>query len=66
MDRDDFEKRTVNLDDGLDAMIPVTHPHVDQSYRGASQRVRYHMGSEADELLTRRFRIVKYGFSPYL
>ncbi|KAF2804961.1 uncharacterized protein BDZ99DRAFT_397138, partial [Mytilinidion resinicola] len=23
-----FDSRTLNLDDGLDTMIPVTHPHV--------------------------------------
>ena len=28
MDESDFNKRTVDLEDGLDPMIPVTHPHV--------------------------------------
>lgn len=73
----EFESRIINLDDGLDAMIPVTHPHVgkrapriaqkeviltdivDQSFDGAVTRVRVHMGDQAEELLKRRFRIVK-------
>ncbi|KAH7322589.1 hypothetical protein B0I35DRAFT_426086 [Stachybotrys elegans] len=59
MDIKEFETRTINLDDGLDAMIPVTHPHVDQSADGAVTRVRVHMGDEADKLLERRFRIIK-------
>lgn len=28
MDEADFAKRKIDLEDGLDAMIPVTHPHV--------------------------------------
>lgn len=27
----DFNSRTLDLDDGLDSMIPVTHPHVGES-----------------------------------
>jgi len=58
MDIEQFKARTINLDDGLDAMIPVTHPHVDQSFQGSITRVREHMGDQATKLLERRFRII--------
>ncbi|KAI0855634.1 hypothetical protein F4860DRAFT_530119 [Xylaria cubensis] len=54
----DFEGRTLDLNDGLDPIIPVIHPHVDQSFEGAATRVRVHMGDRARELLKRRFRII--------
>ena len=28
MDPDEFAKRTVNLEDGFDPLLPATHPHV--------------------------------------
>lgn len=58
MDPKQFKKQILDLDDGLDAMIPSIHPHIDQSARGAMLRVRKHMGSKSDELLQRRYRIV--------
>ncbi|KAL2073008.1 hypothetical protein VTL71DRAFT_10332 [Oculimacula yallundae] len=56
---DGFKSRTLNLRDGLDPMIPATHPHVDQSFEGAKTRLKEHMKKDADVLLKRRFRIVK-------
>ncbi|CAI4215893.1 unnamed protein product [Parascedosporium putredinis] len=59
-DLNSFQARTLDLDDGLDPLLPVPHPHIDQSFRGAVLRVREHMKDDADELLKRRFRIIKY------
>ncbi|KAK6208486.1 hypothetical protein LQW54_006832 [Pestalotiopsis sp. IQ-011] len=58
-DPEEFEARVLNLNDGLDPVIPTTHPHVDQSFLGSKMRVREHMGELAEELLKRRFRIIK-------
>ncbi|KAK4224665.1 hypothetical protein QBC38DRAFT_484888 [Podospora fimiseda] len=55
---DEFSKRTVNLEDGFDPLLPATHPHVDQSMKGAILRVKRHMGDEADELLRGRVRVI--------
>ncbi|KAF3014477.1 hypothetical protein E8E14_010510 [Neopestalotiopsis sp. 37M] len=57
-DPEEFEARVLNLNDGLDPVIPATHPHVDQSFLGSKMRVRVHMGESADELLKRRYRII--------
>ncbi|KAF2790170.1 hypothetical protein K505DRAFT_251772 [Melanomma pulvis-pyrius CBS 109.77] len=54
-----FNLRTLDLDNGLDTMIPVTHPHVDQSFDGAMIRLRVHMPEDAERLACRRFRVVK-------
>ncbi|KAK0701725.1 hypothetical protein B0T26DRAFT_528308 [Lasiosphaeria miniovina] len=58
IDAAEFSKRTVNLEDGFDALLPATHPHIDQSMQGAISRVQRHMGDEADRLLKGRVRIV--------
>ncbi|KAK3341828.1 hypothetical protein B0T25DRAFT_354280 [Lasiosphaeria hispida] len=58
IDAEEFSKRTVNLEDGFDALLPATHPHIDQSVNGAISRVRRHMGDEADRLLNGRVRVV--------
>ncbi|KAH8649068.1 hypothetical protein BX600DRAFT_474476 [Xylariales sp. PMI_506] len=55
---DEFSKRTIDLEDGLDALLPAVHPHVDQSKGAAIQRVKMHMGDDADELLRGRVRII--------
>ncbi|KAK1836109.1 hypothetical protein QBC39DRAFT_367498 [Podospora conica] len=55
---DEFCKRTVNLEDGFDPLLPATHPHIDQTTQGAIRRVRRHMGDRADELLKGRIRII--------
>lgn len=59
VDADEFSKRVVNLEDGFDPLPPSTHPHVDQSARGATLRVWRHMGDRADEVLKGRVRIIK-------
>ncbi|CAK7244929.1 MAG: hypothetical protein STHCBS139747_006492 [Sporothrix thermara] len=59
MDPDEFSKKTINLEDGFDPLLPATHPHVDQSTTGAIRRVQRHLGDEAHELLKGRVRIIK-------
>ncbi|KAJ5352053.1 7 alpha-cephem-methoxylase [Penicillium brevicompactum] len=49
----------VKLDDKGVILHPIQSAHVDQSEFAATQRVKHHMGSRADELLKRRFRILK-------
>ncbi|KAM0211144.1 hypothetical protein ACHAQI_005442 [Fusarium lateritium] len=56
--QEEFSKRTVNLEDGLDALLPAIHPHVDQSSLGAVKRVKTHLPDEADRLLKGRVRII--------
>ncbi|KAJ3493111.1 hypothetical protein NLG97_g4943 [Lecanicillium saksenae] len=58
MDSVPFRGRTLDLDDGRDPLLPVPHPHIDQTPNGAILRIREHMGDRADELLKRRFRII--------
>ncbi|KAJ9157549.1 hypothetical protein NKR23_g180 [Pleurostoma richardsiae] len=58
IDLGEFSKKTKNLEDGFDPLLPATHPHVDQSIPGAISRVRRHMGDEADSLLKGRVRII--------
>ncbi|KAK1765102.1 hypothetical protein QBC33DRAFT_181399 [Phialemonium atrogriseum] len=58
VDAEEFSKRTVNLEDGFDPLLPATHPHIDQTMHGANLRVRRHMGDEADELLRGRVRVI--------
>ncbi|KAK0726357.1 hypothetical protein B0T21DRAFT_413689 [Apiosordaria backusii] len=58
IDADEFSKRTINLEDGFDRLLPATHPHIDQSTRGALLRVKRHMGEEAEELLKGRVRVI--------
>ncbi|KAL7791168.1 putative 7 alpha-cephem-methoxylase [Trichoderma afarasin] len=48
----------VDLDDPLVCLLPVQTVHVDQSPLGAVNRVRYHMGERADDLLKKRCRII--------
>ncbi|KAK4201001.1 hypothetical protein QBC40DRAFT_278966 [Triangularia verruculosa] len=55
---DEFAKRTINLEDGFDRLLPATHPHIDQSTRGALLRVQRHMGEETEELLKGRVRVI--------
>ncbi|KAK0671662.1 hypothetical protein QBC41DRAFT_48830 [Cercophora samala] len=66
IDADEFAQRTINLEDGFDRLLPATHPHIDQSTRGALLRVKRHMGEEAEQLLKGRVRVIKYAFSPPL
>ncbi|KAK5651045.1 hypothetical protein OQA88_1061 [Cercophora sp. LCS_1] len=61
MNQDAFDQRTLDLDNGLDPMRPVSFPHVgqsDQSFIGAIKRVHEHMGDQAHDLLKRRWRVV--------
>lgn len=37
---------------------PVTRAHIDQTTKSAIQRVEYHMGDEAEELLKGRYRLI--------
>jgi len=37
---------------------PVTRAHIDQTTKSAIQRVHYHMGEEAEELLKGRYRLI--------
>ncbi|TGJ79779.1 hypothetical protein E0Z10_g8983 [Xylaria hypoxylon] len=53
-----FYKKNLNPADGLDTLIPVTHPHVDQSFDGAVARLHAHFGDDVVRLLKRRFRII--------
>ncbi|KAI0412576.1 hypothetical protein F5X98DRAFT_367177 [Xylaria grammica] len=53
-----FNKRTINLEDGFEPLLPATHPHVDQSPEGARRRVLRHMGDDAESLLEKRVRIL--------
>ncbi|EEU36873.1 uncharacterized protein NECHADRAFT_81142 [Fusarium vanettenii 77-13-4] len=53
-----FAKKTVNLENGFDPLLPATHPHVDQSPTGAIRRVHRHLGDEATDLLQSRVRII--------
>ncbi|KAL1868435.1 hypothetical protein VTK73DRAFT_3674 [Phialemonium thermophilum] len=57
-DRDAFMKKTVNLEDGFDPLLPATHPHIDQTEIGAIRRVRRHLPDEAEELLKGRVRVI--------
>ncbi|KAI0127981.1 hypothetical protein BJ170DRAFT_397584 [Xylariales sp. AK1849] len=57
MDPSEFSKRTVDLEDGFDPLLPSTHPHVG-SISGAIRQVQRHLGDEADELLKGRVRII--------
>lgn len=70
-----FMERTIDLEDGLDPLLPSTHPHIgslrpsnsclsltwiaDQSAAGAINRCRHHLGNDAEGLLQGRFRIIK-------
>ncbi|KAH6963026.1 hypothetical protein HG530_006756 [Fusarium avenaceum] len=58
LDPESFQSRTLDLDDGRDPLLPVPHPHVDQTRQGATLRVKDSMPDQADDLLGRRFRIV--------
>ncbi|KAI5865743.1 hypothetical protein GGS23DRAFT_353137 [Durotheca rogersii] len=58
LDMENFHSRTLDLNNGLDRMIPVTHPHVDQSYKGAITRLEVHLPEDAERLRKTRFRIV--------
>ncbi|KAK4172754.1 hypothetical protein QBC36DRAFT_196266 [Triangularia setosa] len=58
IDTDEFAKRNINLEDGFDRLLPATHPHIDQSTRGAVLRVKRHMGEEAEKLLKGRVRVI--------
>ncbi|KAK4166349.1 hypothetical protein QBC43DRAFT_286800 [Cladorrhinum sp. PSN259] len=53
----EFALRTVNLEDGFDPLLPATHPHVDQSTKGAIQRVKRHMGDDSHKLLSEKGRV---------
>jgi hypothetical protein len=75
MKQEHFNGKTIDLADGLDALMPSTHPHVgkfrrttihinfdrsvDQSPAGAVSRCKMHMGPEAEYLLKGRYRIIK-------
>ncbi|KAK0644667.1 hypothetical protein B0T16DRAFT_418061 [Cercophora newfieldiana] len=54
-----FPGAVVDLDDPLVCLMPVQTVHIDQSPRGAVNRVKYHMGVRAPELLSKkRYRII--------
>ena len=36
MDPAQFSQKTVNLEDGFDALLPATHPHVGKTGTGAA------------------------------
>ncbi|KAK3936012.1 hypothetical protein QBC46DRAFT_420466 [Diplogelasinospora grovesii] len=56
MDRGEFAKKTVDLENGLDPLLPAVHPHV----------VQRRMGDEAAELLKGRFRIINVWRPPHI
>lgn len=58
MDPVEFSHKTINLEDGFDALLPATHPHIDQSSTGALRRIHRHMSEEAEDLLKGRVRII--------
>ncbi|KAI9735118.1 MAG: hypothetical protein M1834_001706 [Cirrosporium novae-zelandiae] len=49
-----------NLRDGTQPYAPAMKAHIDQSPLGTARRVRHHLGSEADELLKGRVRIINF------
>ncbi|TPX13178.1 uncharacterized protein E0L32_006378 [Thyridium curvatum] len=49
---------TIRRTDPKSPRAPVTYVHIDQTARSVEQRVRRHMGDEADALLRGRYRIV--------
>ncbi|KAK1779918.1 hypothetical protein QBC45DRAFT_464573 [Copromyces sp. CBS 386.78] len=48
----------IDLDDPMLILKPVHAVHIDQSPLAATKRVKHHMGTRAEELLQRRFRII--------
>ncbi|KAK3402545.1 hypothetical protein B0T20DRAFT_449596 [Sordaria brevicollis] len=48
----------IDLEDPMLILKPVHAVHIDQSPLAATKRVKHHMGSRAEELLQRRFRII--------
>ena len=49
---------TVRRSDPNAKRAPVTRAHIDQTTESAIQRVHYHMGDEAEELLKGRYRLI--------
>lgn len=49
---------TVRRSDPNAKRAPVNRAHIDQTTRSAIQRVKYHLGDEADELLQGRYRLI--------
>lgn len=49
---------TVRRSDPNANRAPVTRAHIDQTTKSAIERVHYHMGDEAEELLKGRYRLV--------
>jgi hypothetical protein len=49
---------TVRRSDPNAHRAPVNRAHIDQTTKSATQRVRYHMGEEAEELLQDRVRLI--------
>lgn len=58
MEVEEFSKRTIDLNNNLERLMPALSAHVDQSPEAAVNRVRMHCPEDADKLLGGRVRII--------